>query len=166
MKLIPIEKFTLVTELSKSTVIEELNSSIRLKQNVAFRNTNVESEKKFEGIVFENNFKITRIINYKNSFLPEITGTIIEKSNGSEIEVELKVTSLVKVFMILWFGGVSFGFIVTLIVAIIGDGAIYTCLFPLFMLLAGFGILKFGFSIETKKSKADLIEVVQAKIKM
>lgn len=68
-------------------------------------------------------------------------------------------------FMILWFGGVSFGFIATLIGAIIGKGPIYVCIFPLFMLLMGFGILKFGFSTETEKSKKDIIEVLEAKLK-
>ena len=68
-------------------------------------------------------------------------------------------------FMILWFGGVSFGFIATLIGAIIGEGPIYACIIPLFMLLMGFGMSKFGFSTESEKSKKDIIEILQAKVK-
>jgi len=165
MKILPIEKLTFITELSKSKVIKELSSNIRPKQNFGLRNTTIETGKKFEGHIFGDNFKVTRIINYKNSFLPEINGKIIEKLNGTEIEVELKPTGFVMGFMILWFGGVSFGFIATLIGAIIGEGPIYVCIFPLFMLLMGFGILKFGFSTETEKSKKDIIEVLQAKLK-
>ena len=165
MKILPIEKLTLITELSKSKVIEELNLNIRPKQNFGFGNKNVESGKKFEGNIFGDNFNVTRIINYKNSFLPEINGKIIEKLNGTEIEVELKPTGFVMGFMILWFGGVSFGFIATLIGAIIGEGPIYACIIPLFMLLMGFGMSKFGFSTESEKSKKDIIEILQAIVK-
>jgi hypothetical protein len=165
MKILPNEKLTLLTELSKSNVIEILNLSIRPKQNFGFGNGKIEEGKKFEGNIFRDSFNISRIINYRNSFLPEISGKINEKINGTEIEIELKQASFVKGFMILWLGGVSFAFITTFIGAIIGEGPLYACIFPLFMFLAGFGMLKFGFSTESEKSKKDLIEILKARIK-
>ena len=114
MKILPNEKLTLLTELSKSKAIEILNLSIRPKQNFGFGNRKIEDGKKFEGSIFGDSFNISRIINYRNSFLPEISGKINEKMNGTEIEIELKQASFVKVFMILWLGGVSFAFITTL----------------------------------------------------
>lgn len=65
MKILPIDKLTFVTELSKSKVIEKLSSNIRPKQNFGLRNTKIETGKKFEGHIFGDNFKVTRIINYK-----------------------------------------------------------------------------------------------------
>ena len=165
MKILPSEKLTLITEFSKTEVIEKLKSSSIPKQSFNNRNKIILTDKKFEGSINDDCFNVTRIINYRNSFLPVINGKINDKLNGAEIEIELKPASFVKGLMTLWFGGVSFAFITTLFGAILGETPIHVVIFPLFMLLMGFGILKFGFSTESENSKKDLMEVLQAKIK-
>lgn len=165
MKIFPFEKLTLVTVLSKDKVIEELNSSIRPKQNFGFGKQEAENGKQFEGIIYGDNFTIERIINYRNSFIPEIKGKIIEKITGTEIEIILKPASSVMAFMTVWLGGMSLAFITTLIGVIIEKAAFETCIMPLVMLFVGFGMLKIGFSTESEKSKKEIIEILQAKIK-
>ena len=165
MKIIPLEKLILVTEFPKLKVIEQLNSIVSPRQNLIFTNKNIDKEKKFEGSFFGDNFNITRIINYKNSFNPEIIGKISDRLNIVEIEIELKPTLIVQIFMLLWLFGVSFAFIAILIGAIIGEGPIYICIFPLIMFFMAFRIFNYGFSTESEKAKKDLIEVLHAKIK-
>ncbi|ESU20962.1 hypothetical protein FCR2A7T_07340 [Flavobacterium cauense R2A-7] len=165
MKILPIEKLTLVSNLSKSEVLEELSSNTRPTQSLSFGSPKVENAKLFHGTIYEDSFNIKRVIDYRNSFLPEVNGKVIEKTNGTEIEIELKPVSLVMAFMIIWLGGVSFAFITALIGAITGESPLQISLIPLGMLLIGFGMLKFGFSTETEKTKNNIIKILKAKVK-
>jgi hypothetical protein len=112
----------------------------------------------------EDNAANTTVVDDSGNGLGIVT-ELIESNNTFEIEIELKPASFVKGLMTLWFAGVSFAFISTLFGAIFGETPIHVVIFPLFMLLMGFGILKFGFSTESENSKKDLIEVLQAKVK-
>lgn len=165
MKILPIEKLTLVTNLSKVEVVAALKSNVGLKQNFGLWDQKVENERKFEGVVYDDHFVIKRIIHYRNSFLPEIKGKIIEKLSGTEIEMVLKPVSFVIVFMILWLSFVSVLFIATLIGVIFGKASITVCIIPTVMLCIGIGMLAFGFSAESEKAKKEIIEILQAKIK-
>ena len=87
MKIIPIEKLTLVSNLSKSEVIKELISNTRPTQSFGFGSQKVENAKLFHGTIYGDNFNIKRVIDYRNSFLPEVNGKVIEKTKKDIIEI-------------------------------------------------------------------------------
>ena len=58
--------------------------------------------KPFCGEVNDNSFKIQRVIWYRNSFLPVITGTITAKGEGSVVEVKMSQRKFVIGFEIFW----------------------------------------------------------------
>jgi hypothetical protein len=164
MKIFPVDKLTLQTALSKTEVIEALKSSLGIQHNIRSFNQPI-TDKKFQGIITNSGFRIKRIIGYRNSFLPEITGTINEKLSGTEIELVLKPMSFVGVFMAVWLGGVAFACVATLIGAFMGSLPFTACLIPFAMLAFGFGMLKFAFGAESRTAQRELTGLFQAKVK-
>lgn len=84
----------------------------RLALEVAKRNWGLQwferRTEKFEGTVSETDFQISRIIHYRNSFLPMITGRFIPLSQGVRIEVKMKLHVGVLLFTLVWLGIVGF----------------------------------------------------------
>ena len=59
----------------------------------------------FLGKVHDRDFKIRRIIGYRNSFLPIIRGTVVQKpGGGSHVRLVMALHLAIAAFMIGWFG--------------------------------------------------------------
>ena len=101
MNFFPFHKFQLECNNSTEAFMEKL-SQVTDKENI-FRN--VSSGKNFEGEIdlFQNTFKINRILNYRNSFYPIIIGKVIsEVDKTSKIEIQMRMTIYSIVFIIVW----------------------------------------------------------------
>jgi len=59
----------------------------------------------FEGIVAADSFLVSRIIRYRNSFLPFITGRVEPAAEGTKILISMRPHLLVLVFMAVWMAG-------------------------------------------------------------
>ncbi|TGL31638.1 hypothetical protein EHQ52_17070 [Leptospira koniambonensis] len=66
----------------------------------------------FRGSILENEFWLRRIIHYKNSFLPTIYGKIIPTSEGTTIDLRIRLTIPQIILTIFWY---SFDLILILI---------------------------------------------------
>lgn len=62
----------------------------------------------FQGSFSPPHFKVSRRIQYRNSFLPVIHGSLGAGAVGSEIRLVMHVHLIVLAFMCVWFGGVLF----------------------------------------------------------
>jgi 1,4-dihydroxy-2-naphthoate octaprenyltransferase len=59
----------------------------------------------FEGVLSMTGFKICRVINYRNSFLPIVVGKMLPRlQGGTRIEVQMRMQWIVTAFMLLWAG--------------------------------------------------------------
>lgn len=106
-KILPIRKTTLHTSLTPQQVTERIFE-------ITGNKTNQYNE--FLGTVQKDYFKISRNINYRNSFLPVITGNIKKGSTGTNIEIKAKPNTFVTTFMIIWMsiiGASCVGIIIT-----------------------------------------------------
>jgi hypothetical protein len=67
----------------------------------------------FEGTVTPGGFTISRIIRYRNSFLPVITGHIDTIATGARVTISMRLSWFILVFWVVWMTGVasSFGFL-------------------------------------------------------
>jgi hypothetical protein len=104
MFFLPYEKMTLDTALDTAQVVERLKSEVDTSrpswvQKVS-RMFSGDSHKFFQGTIDGSSFKISRIINYRNSFLPVIIGRI----EGSKVEITLRTAIFVNIFMMVWLG--------------------------------------------------------------
>lgn len=168
MKFLPFEHIVYHSNLNAPDVIRRLEGEIQAPQN--FRSgflgfitrSNITS---YEGSIFNNNkFEISRVIAYRNSFLPKISGTIEQAFDGTRIEVKMRPVIFVIVFMCVWFGGVSIAILVLTIEAIISWKFSAINLLPFGMFLFGYLLTMGAFKAESLKSKKDLKNIFEAEI--
>ncbi|KPM32568.1 Hypothetical protein I595_986 [Croceitalea dokdonensis DOKDO 023] len=121
------------------------------------------NQKSFEGTLFGNNFQIQPVIKGKNSFSPQIKGTITDSANGTTILMDLKIHRFVIVFMAFWLGGVGLGFVGTIYGILRQETNPLFAVVPLVMLAFGIGLAFFGFNSEKEKSIAKIKQIVDGK---
>jgi len=163
MKLLPYDVFEFETPLPLEETITALKAEVEPKR--WFRGFSRE-HMFFEGEVTREGFKIMRIINYRNSFLPVIRGTFKQSTNGIDVMIRMSLHPIVLAFMCIWFGGV----LVSLLA--VGAGLANNTisfstplLIPLGMLIFGWVMVVGGFWFEAKKAKPKLILILKGRIK-
>ncbi|ROH95211.1 hypothetical protein EGI15_04940 [Chryseobacterium cucumeris] len=120
--------------------------------------------KEYEGSIYNNSFEISRVIQYRNSFLPQINGKIQNENNGTQIQVTMSLNAFVFFFLIVW---CSFALIFFIGVSIktIREKEISVELFlPLGMLLFVYTLTMAGFKSESKQAKEYLRRSFDAEI--
>lgn len=167
-KLLPFEKLVYHSSLTKEDLLNHLQNEIEAQKSFGFGANNYSYSKPYIGKIYNNSFEIKRAINYRNSFLPKINGEIKNDINGSKISIKMNLVEIVKVFMIIWLGGVLIGCLATTYNIIFNNGLNseggFFMLIPYFMLIVGIVVVSFGFKTESKKSIRDLEEILKAKI--
>ena len=152
MQLWPYCSFEVETAHSTEECIALLNSEIEPNKWSG-------SHKIFQGVVSAAGFKMTRIIHYRNSFLPTIYGSFRSSFPGTVVVIKMKMSPLITAFMCFWFGFVGFA----LIVSIIGSKP-GMALVPLCMLLFGWALENGGFWFEVKRVKLVLKNLLSANV--
>lgn len=120
------------------------------------KRTGLVSTRDFCGTVGFDRFQISPRIDYRNSFLPIISGTVERDNDGSVVSMRAKMHPFVSWFTIFWVCGVLFFLMVSL-----------TKLFwpgiagPLFMLAVMGGLLYFGFYRPARKALRRLEELLK-----
>lgn len=106
---VPIEKYTIQTNLSEEEVLLRLRKIIgNPDRRFQFSFMGIDLKKHsnasfdYEGTISDNTFKISRVIRYRNSFLPVIKGTVSFFVNKTEIHISMKMSLFVRIFMIIW----------------------------------------------------------------
>lgn len=95
---LPFENYVINTNLSVDEVIE------RLSLNVETRKTflNFDSlTKQYQGEFTSKDFNISRIISYRNSFLPVILGEIKSTDGKTQIDISMNLDFKIILFLIL-----------------------------------------------------------------
>ncbi|MCT7958581.1 hypothetical protein [Laspinema palackyanum] len=159
----PSQRFTITTYLSPDDVQKKLMRVVEPPpQGIQFQWKR--SEKPYQGQIGEHSFKISRIISYRNSFLPQIEGRIQPHGRGSQIEIKMKLHPAVMIFMCVWLGIVGQGVLMFLAV-LFQEEFDPLFLIPVGMLIFGLALPWVGFLPEAKGSKQFLIELFQAEEK-
>ena len=146
---------TLYTRLSPQDALQRLSLIVRprrsLSQTVnAALTSNRTSEPPFVGTITDHRFRIRREIWYRNSFLPIVLGEISQEAQGSRIDLILRVSVPIGVFMALWLAGAFFGAGAGIWLWLqTGDAR---ALFILFLPLFGCLLILIGFIPEKRKA--------------
>lgn len=82
MPLLPFDKFRIDTSLTSVEVHNALAAAVEPRKRFRFGRGRCP----FEGELGIDSFTLTRIISYRNSFIPSIRGRIITTSSGSTVE--------------------------------------------------------------------------------
>ncbi|HEX8494010.1 MAG TPA: hypothetical protein VF658_14285 [Pyrinomonadaceae bacterium] len=112
MAFVPYEHFTIDTSLPFDKAVDRIAQLIEPKRS--FRNPFSREHKEFEGSVTPQDFKISRIIHYRNSFLPIINGQFVKTPLGTRLTVRMTLHPFVIAFLILWSGVIGLSFVMAL----------------------------------------------------
>jgi hypothetical protein len=165
MAFVPYENIILESDLSYNEILNRIQNIIEPRRYIFSRLLKKDNGKTYEGELFENKFKINRIILYRNSFIPIIYGTIISESNKTKIYVKMKLHIFVKIFMCLWSSFFALGFFKD-IKNFISDMELNAFPFAFMaIILLGYIFMTGIFKAECRKSKIYFGELFEAKIK-
>ena len=162
MKLLPFDNLTLCSPYSPEDAINRLQAVIEPRRTFNMFTTR---QRPYEGWIKGSEFEITRIIRYRNSFLPVIKGNIQTIIGGTNIKIHMRLNVFVLLFMAVWLGGAGIGLISTLIPFLTGDqqadlGAV---IFTGGMFFIGYLLIMFGYKSEARKSKQFFLELFKAR---
>ncbi|HYV95199.1 MAG TPA: hypothetical protein VE978_25720 [Chitinophagales bacterium] len=159
MKVLPFENYKLISPLSEDEVIKRLAQIIEPKETFNHFFWTKNSSKPYEGKLKDGYFKIRRIIDYRNSFLPMIMGHVSQTQAYTEIRIRMRPAKAVIIFMIFWMGVVLSVCIVVLLALIaqyrqvLKEGFSFGALIPFIMVVFGCLLFTIPFKYESKKSK-------------
>jgi hypothetical protein len=165
---LPIEDYALTSMLSIDEIKKRISENIEREQRftfVFFRN----NTRPYEGTISGDTFKISRIIQYRNSFLPIITGHISSYFGQTLIKIKMRMLLPVVVVMalLLVISGLLSLFL------LFGEKSKtqeftrnvlpFDTYFPIpyIMFLAGWLVMLIAFKVESNKSKKFLSSLLE-----
>ena len=165
MKYLPFENITYKTKLNKGEIQNRLSENIEPKKILRFRGIlSSNNHKPYEGSITGAEFNVNRIIKYKNSFLPRISGMIDHDISGSLIHVKMRLSVFMIVFLCIWFGGVGIGCFFSLSVLLTRSNFEPILLIPIGLFVFVYMIVILGFKYESTKSKQFLTQLFEAEV--
>ena len=159
MTFIPFHKFQLECNNTCDGFLEKLSQET--DKRIIFRNGN--SNKKFEGEInfFQNKFNINRILNYRNSFYPIISGKVFSEDNIAKIEIFMRMTIFTNVFMLVWFLITGFFTYLALQEQLSNTNFDYEPVLTSFCFFAfGYILMIVGFNYEVRQAKRNLKDLI------
>ena len=163
MKYLPFENITYTTKLDSEEILNRLNNIIEPRKT--FRNNGIFGgghHKPYEGSINGASFSVTRIINYRNSFLPKINGAVEKDLDGTKINVRMRLHLFVIIFMAIWLIGVGIGCLAFIFTMLDNNKFEPMIFIPFGMLLFGYALVTGGFKYESKKTKKDLAQLFES----
>ncbi|MBZ5857738.1 hypothetical protein [Flavihumibacter profundi] len=163
----PFESYTLESKLSVEEIKRRISENLDPKKTPQFSFVRNESTKPYRGNISNDSFEIIRIINYRNSFLPTISGNINGFLGKTQIRIKMRPSIVIIVFMSLWLGLVGLICLFILIGGLLQakqitqNGFSFGLLIPFIMFLFGWLLILFGFKSESKKSKEFLSTLLE-----
>jgi hypothetical protein len=165
MKFLPYERLKINTALSSQEVLKRLETAIEPKRYFRFFGSGT---KPYQGSVEGSHFEVSRIIGYRNSFLPVIKGDVQGEISGCSVYLTMQPHILVTAFMIFWMGGVGLFFLGFLYSVASSLTQPHTtdptlALVPAGMFIFGYALFMGGSKFESIKSKKFFRELLEAR---
>jgi hypothetical protein len=151
----PFYRFQIESPLPTQTVLLRIRTLVREKPG--FWQSIKESfggrpagSPPFIGKVEGDAFLMSRDIRYRNSFLPQVRGSVVSTSRGSRVLITMYLHPLVAVFMLFWLGGIGAGALAAFNAQ---NGSIGPALIPAGMFLFGIVLTVGAFYPEAFKAR-------------
>jgi hypothetical protein len=168
MSFLPFEKYTIYSPLSAADATQKVSASIANKGETTFspdlpRNTQQKTSTQYEGTVNGQSFSISRIIGYRNSFLPIVKGEIDFGSRGTEIHIKMRASTAVLIFMCIWLGIVGLVAILAIVGLVVSKSFHTFLLIPVGMFIFAYLLFTLAFRFESRIAKGFLDELFEVK---
>ena len=152
--------FSIETNKEKEELLAILKNNTEDEPHFWSLRTQLTGSKYFFGYVHDDEFKISRVIMYRNSFLPVIEGNIIDNGSNRVVNISMHYHPFVLGFMAIWLIFVIIGCIVTPFQKVDGMPFIFRFI-PYFMLVFGALLFTVPYKVESNIAKNKLIELLQ-----
>lgn len=156
MKLLPFHRFELISPLKPAAALTAMQAVTEPEKAFRFNWPSSGNDRRFEGAITGDNFRVRRIIGYRNSFLPVIDGTVHAQASGSRISITMRPFMFVYAFAAIWL----FVSLTVLTTAPLPYGAIIGLLMAAFLYL----MVMAGFWFEASKQEQTLRAIFNARI--
>jgi hypothetical protein len=151
MALVPYERVVLHGQLSAEEVIRRLAAAVEPRKR--FRISFLADHKPYQGEITGHRFSVSRIIGYRNSFLPTVDGVVRAAGQGAVLEATLMPHPVVLAFMGFWLSAVLLGSLAVLSTQLPPGRSRWLFAFPAGMLLFGYLLMQGGFWFEARRAK-------------
>ena len=141
---------------------EEVCSALRKNTHIGFLLFK-KPEQPFMGHVDGQSFSLIRVLrDYRNSFVPKITGHILPNNTGSKLQITMSLLPFVKLFLRFWFGFLFVLGPVFIAVGIFSSGLEYKIfiIIPIAMFAFGYALTQSAFRFEIPKTKDALLKII------
>ncbi|MCX6319918.1 MAG: hypothetical protein NTW29_21745 [Bacteroidetes bacterium] len=166
-KYLPFERFEITTRLSAGEVMNRISGKVVPKKKFRLFSFSSSPDKPYEGELSGDSFTISRIIDYRNSFLPVISGQVTSIAGKTRIKITMRLATPVTVFMAFWLGIVGVICLVMIFAGLVHfreifqEGISPVSFIPFAMFAMGSFMVSYGFKTESKKSKASLLSIFE-----
>lgn len=164
MKFFPYEDFYIITSLKPEEVETRLQSEMEPNRGFSLGKPFSSSNRYFSGYVVNGVFEFKRIISYRNSFVPQIKGSIEPWLNGSRMHVTMTMQIFVNVFMGMWLGSCLVFGLFYLIQELNNGPFQIVDMVPFGMFLFGYVLCTGGFKYESSTAKDKLLKMLNGVI--
>ncbi|MGC4090050.1 MAG: hypothetical protein QM756_19650 [Polyangiaceae bacterium] len=154
--LVPYRQIELYSPLPVAVLLSLLEKSVEPKRWARFGG----AARPFEGTVGQSTFDIRRIIAGRNSFSPQMIGSVTTEGQGSRVLLTMRLLPVVAIFTSIWCGAlVCFA----VAAAVSSNGTtLVPLLAPVGMALFGAVLAVGSFAFEARKAERLLAALLQA----
>ena len=154
MKLWPSDRFEIATVLAREAIVAALNSRIEPRKRLRSSSDHAP----FQGEIARDGFRITRVIHYRNAFLPVVTGRFLSGPAGTRVNIRMSPHPVVTAFLWTWCSGLGLAMITVLGGLLHRQApALPIMAIPFGMIVFGWALVSAGFWFEATKQKRMLI---------
>jgi len=154
---VPQHRFEIQSLLSAPAALEALRAHVEPRRMFRVGLPSSANDKRFQGVIDADSFNITRVIGYRNSFLPQVSGKVRTSGSRSVIDVQMALFAPVIVLVI---AIAAMMFLIIGAVAMEGDVAALASL--QIMPALAYGAVLWAFWFEAEKQERALREIFQA----
>jgi len=101
VKLLPYDTFTIQTADPLAIVLERMTAQVERQKTIRWHFSR--DHLPYEGTLSETGFQISRIIHYRNSFLPVIRGRFEPSPSGTTVQITMRLHPFVIGFLAFWY---------------------------------------------------------------
>jgi hypothetical protein len=99
VKLAPFHRFDIISPLKRAEALAAVASRLEQRKWFRWRWPSAANDERFDGVVTESGFSVTRIMGYRNSFAPLVEGQVHESGRFSRIAVTMRPSVIVLVLL-------------------------------------------------------------------
>jgi hypothetical protein len=150
----PHHRFEIQSALAPTAALDALKAHVEARRMFRVGLPSSKNDKRFQGVVGADSFEITRVIGYRNSFLPQVSGKIRGAGSRSVVDVEMALFAPVIILLI-----VIMAMLLLMVGAVAFEADVMGLLSLVLLPALAYGAVLWAFWFEAEKQERALREI-------